>query len=142
MRGLVCLHFRGVGNVADKRSEGRYVAVQAPLQVYARMLAQKAQQQRALQRADAVQADREDDDASSDDEELQAGSAGSAQASADAGEALAASALPLAQKKAAKAVPARQQNPKVHLSDPWIACCCQCIWDVKTCVLPSMNFRV
>ena len=88
------------------------MAVQAPLQVYARMLAQKAQQQRALQRADAVQADMEDY-MSSDDEELQAGSAGSARASADAGEALAASALPLAQKKAAKAIPARQQNPKV-----------------------------
>lgn len=117
------------------------MAVQAPLQVYARMLAQKAQQQRALQRADAVQADREDY-TSSDDEELQACSTGSARASADTGEALAASALPLAQKKVAKAVPARQQNPKVHLSDPWIACCCQYIWDVKTCVLPSMNFRV
>ena len=75
------------------------LSAQAPLQVYARMLAAKAQQQRALQRTDAVQADREDD-ASSDDEEPEAGSASRLEPSADRGEVLAASALPLAKKKA------------------------------------------
>jgi len=86
--------------------------MQAPLQVYARMLAQKAQQQRALQRADAVEADREDD-ASSEDEEAGAGSMAAGRPSADAGEALAASAQPLARKKASKAPPVKIPIPQV-----------------------------
>ncbi|CAL5219709.1 g1599 [Coccomyxa viridis] len=81
----------------------------APLQVYARMLAEKAQQQRALQRADAVEADREED-ASSEDEEV-VGIAAAAQPSADTGEALAASALPLA--KPSRAAPPKKPTPQL-----------------------------
>ena len=88
--------------------------MQAPLQVYAKMLADKAQQQRALQRADAVEADREEA-ASSDDEEAEAGRAAAAQPSADTGEALAASALPLAKKGARKAVPPKTPIPQVSV---------------------------
>ncbi len=86
--------------------------VQAPLQVYARMLAEKAQQQRALQRADAVEADREED-ASSEDEEA-TGTAAAAQPSADTGEALATSALPLAKRKPSKAAPPTKVTPQVR----------------------------
>ena len=85
-------------------------AMQAPLQVYARMLAGKAQQQRALQRADAVEADRED--ASSEDEGA-AGTAAAAQPSADMGEVLAASARPLAKRKPRRAAPPRKPSPQV-----------------------------
>ena len=88
------------------------MTVQAPLQVYARMLAEKAQQQRALQRADAVEADREED-ASSQDEEVM-GLAAAAQPSADTGEALAASALPLAKRKPSKAAPPKKPTPQVR----------------------------
>lgn len=84
--------------------------MQAPLQVYARMLAEKAQQQRALQRADAVEADRED--ASSEDEEA-AGKATAAQPSTDMGEVLAASARPLAKRKPSRAAPLKKPSPQV-----------------------------
>ena len=86
--------------------------MQAPLQVYARMLAEKAQQQRALQRADAVEADRMED-ASSEDEEGVAGNAAVAQPSAETEEALAASALPLARRKPSREAPLRKPCPQV-----------------------------
>ena len=92
--------------------------MQAPLQVYAKTLADKAQQQRALQRADAVEADREEA-ASSEDEEAEMGKAATAQPSADMGygsglgKALAASALPLAKKRASRAAAPRTPIPQV-----------------------------
>ncbi len=86
--------------------------MQAPLQVYARMLAEKAQQQRALQRADAVEADRVEA-ASSEDEEGEAGNAAPAQPSADTGEVLAASAVPLARRKPSREAPVRKSGPQV-----------------------------
>jgi hypothetical protein len=110
--------------------------LQAPLQVYARMLAQKAQQRRDLQRADMVQADREDN-ISGDDEELQAGSGGSAQASRDPGEVLSASALYWAQKKATNTILVRERKPKVQLSAPGAHHFCPCIWDIVICVLQA-----
>ena len=103
--------------------------MQAPLQVYAKMLADKAQQQRALQRADAVEADREEADSDDDDEEAEVGKAAAAQPCADASEALAASALPLAKKRASKAAPPRTPIPQVGpLREPMLAilpCVCR-----------------
>ena len=84
-----------LGNIQG--SEWQSYVSQAPLQVFARMLASKAQQQRTMQLTDRVQADAEL--GSSEDEGAGADGVAAARLPADAAEELAASGHPLAKKK-------------------------------------------